>query len=340
MFTAFIDLDGDGGFWMRLPSLWRLLALAAASVALAIVQPFAVVIVYATLGVYLTLRWRRDGHIAWPWVWTAVIAGVVTLPLAGYTFWVTQADLVLRGWTAQNLTPSPPIWEYVLGYGLILVLAVPGAILAARRRADADLMLLAWIGVTVIALYAPFALQRRFSLGLHIPLAILAAMGLCHSILPHIPEQRRKLGAGAMLAATLPTTMLVLMIALGAGLKHDPKLFVSADEAAGMDWLREHAPRDAVVLSSPEMGLFIPAWSGRRVVYGHPFETVDAQRTKASVEGFFSAGARPDAHKFMLNWNVAFMFVGPREHALGFSAVPSEAAVFRNATVTIYQENP
>jgi uncharacterized membrane protein len=88
------------------------------------------------------------------------------------------------------------------------------------------------------------------------------------------------------------------------------------------------------------MGLFIPAWSGRRVVYGHPFETVDAQRTKASVEGFFSAGARPDAHKFMLNWNVAFMFVGPREHALGFSAVPSEAAVFRNATVTIYQENP
>jgi len=86
-----------------------------------------------------------------------VVAGAITLPLAAYTFWITQADPVLRGWTAQNLTPSPPVWDYVLGYGLVLVLVVPGAVVAARRRSDVDLFLLAWAGVTALLLYAPFA---------------------------------------------------------------------------------------------------------------------------------------------------------------------------------------
>jgi len=305
--------------------------LTAASLALAIVQPFAVVTVYVTLGAYLALCWWRDRHIAWPIVWKALTAGMVTLPLLAYTLWVTQADPVLRGWMAQNVTPSPPVWDYVLGYGLILVLAMPGAVAAARRRSDTDLLLLAWVGVTALLLYVPFAMQRRFSLGLHIPLAILAAIGLCCIA-------KRKLAIGATLAATLITTVLVIVLALGGGLNHDPRLFVSGDEAAAMDWLHDHAPREAVVLASPEMGLFIPAWAGRRVVYGHPFETVDAERTKARVETFFAPGTANAGREAMLReWHVAFVFVGPRERAIGLPDPPPGREVFRNATVTIYQ---
>lgn len=308
----------------------RLVAQSVMSLALAIVQPFTVVIVYATLGVSLLFRWQRDGRILWPQVWMAFIAGVVTLPLLVYTLWVTQADPVLRGWTAQNVTPSPPVWDYALGYGLVLALAVPGAVVAIRRRTDLDLLLLAWIGVTAIALYAPFALQRRFSLGLHIPLAILAAMGLGRLT-------KRRLVKGLAFAATLLTTSLVIVLAVGGGLKHDSRLFVSADEAAAMDWLHENAPRNAVVLASPEMGLFIPAWAGRRVVYGHPFETVDAERTKVRVEAFFASGmSRAERDAMLSDWNAAFVFVGPRERALGLGEPPGRE-VFRNATVTIYQ---
>jgi len=258
------------------------------------------------------------------------VAGVVTLPLVVYTLWVTQADPVLRGWMAQNVTPSPPVWDYALGYGLVLALAVPGAVLAIRRRTDTDLLLLAWIGVTAIALYAPFALQRRFSLGLHVPLAILAAMGLYR-----LTKRRSAIGLG--LAATLLMTLMVIMLAIGGGMKRDPRLFVSVDEAAAMDWLHENTPRDAVVLASPEMGLFIPAWAGRHVVYGHPFETVNAERTKARVEAFFSAGtSRADRDAMISDWNAAFVFVGLRERALGMGESPGRE-VFRNATTAIYQ---
>jgi hypothetical protein len=143
---------------------------------------------------------------------------------------------------------------------------------------------------------------------------------------------------GWVLAATLPTTLLVIVLALDGGLKHDPRLFVSTDEAAAMDWLHDHAPRNAVVLASPEMGIFIPAWSGRRVVYGHPFETVDAERTKARVETFFASGTGNAEREAMLReWRAAFVFVGPRERALGLTDPPPGREVFRNVTVTIYQ---
>jgi hypothetical protein len=307
----------------------RTIGLAAMSLALAIVQPFAVMTVYLTLGVYVFLCWRRDGRMAWQVIWSVVIAGVATLPLMIYTFWVTQADPLLRGWMAQNVTPSPPVWDYALGYGLILVLAVPGAIQAVRRRSDADLLLLAWVGVTVVLLYAPFSLQRRFSFGLHIPLAILAAMGL-------LGLTRRKLVVGSAIASMLLTTLLVLILAIGGGLKQDSRLFVSADEAAAMDWLRANTPRPAVVLASPEMGLFIPAWAGRRVVYGHPFETVNAERTKAQVEMFFARASSAEREAMLREWRVAFVFVGPRERVLGSIGWP-EREVFHNATVTIYQ---
>jgi len=299
------------------------------SLALAIVQPFAVATVYLTLGVYLLLRWRRDRRIAWPAVGIATLAGAVTLPLMIYTFWVTQADPLLRGWMAQNVTPSPPVWDYALGYGLILVLAVPGAVQAVRRRSDADLLLLAWVGVTVVLLYAPFSLQRRFSFGLHIPLAILAETGL-------LSLTKRKWIVGLAIASMLLTTLLVLVLAIGGGLKQDSRLFVSADEADAMNWLRANTSRQAVVLASPEMGLFVPAWAGRRVVYGHPFETVDAEQTKKRVETFFAQASNAEREAMLREWQMAYVFVGPRERALGFDGSPGRE-VFRNATVTIYQ---
>jgi uncharacterized membrane protein len=140
------------------------------------------------------------------------------------------------------------------------------------------------------------------------------------------------------LAATLPTTVLIVVLALGGGLQRNARLFVSVDEASALDWLREHAPQDSVVLASPEMGLFVPAWSGSRVVYGHPFETVDAERTRSRVEAFFAAGTSDAERAAMLSeWNVSFVLVGPRERGLGLAASPPGAAVFTSPTVTLYQ---
>ena len=72
------------------------------------------------------------------------------------------------------------------------------------------------------------------------------------------------------------------------------------------------------------------------MVYGHPFETVDAERTRARVQTFFaSATSHAERDAMLREWKAAFVFVGPRERALGLA--PGRE-VFRNATVTVYAE--
>jgi uncharacterized membrane protein len=86
------------------------------------------------------------------------------------------------------------------------------------------------------------------------------------------------------------------------------------------------------------MGLFIPAWAGRRVVYGHPFETVEAERTRARVQEYFAAGTDDAQRQAMRReWRVGLVWVGPRERGLGFTGAPPGRLAYQNATVVIYE---
>lgn len=305
----------------------RLIGLTAASLLLSIVQPFAPFAVYGILGVTLLIQWWRNRKLPRTSLTLAVIVGLLTAPLLLTIYLGTQSDPTMRAWTAQNQTPSPPVLDYVIGYGLLWVLAMPGLRLAWQRRSEWDVLLLVWVIVTVPMLYAPIALQRRLSLGLHVPIALLAAQGLTQVVR----------GAGArrviLIATTLTSAFLVLALSAGA-FAHDSRIYVSADEAAAFDWLQINAPRDGVVLAAPDTGAFIPAYTSQRVVYGHPYETVDAARKKQQVIDFFAG----KIDRAALLDQVNYVFVGPREKALGSldAAALGLTPVFESGEVTVY----
>lgn len=308
-------------------SFLRSIGLAALSVLLAIIQPFASFAVYAIMGGTLLLRWRRDGVLPRAPLASAFSAGVITAPLLLYMYLATQADELLRAWSAQNQTPSPPPMDYLIGYGLLLIAAIPGARQAWRRRSDWDLLLLVWIALTALALYAPFPLQRRMSLGLHVPIALLAAWGLSVVVRSKWP---RRLVVAAMMA----TNLFLVLALIGGAAAHDPRVFVSADEARAFEWLQAAAPRSAVVLAAPETGAFIPAYTDLRVIYGHPYETVNAQRRERQVTDFF-AGKIDRAAALR---EADYVFVGPRESKLGKidpAGLPLRE-VFAAGDVTVY----
>ena len=102
---------------------------------------------------------------------------------------------------------------------------------------------------------------------------------------------------------------------LAAVQRRDPAIFLTQPEAAALDWLAGHAPRGAVVAASPQMGLFIPARSDARVIYGHPFETVNAATQKAAVEAFFAGKTQPA--DFTRQYDVSLVMLGDRERQLG-----------------------
>lgn len=310
-------------------TLRRALGLSISAVALAVIQPFAALALYMVIGATLLMMWRRDRALARGPLTLTVIAGLVTTPVLAAIYLVMQLDPLLRAWLAQNQTLSPPPIEYVIGYGLLLVLAVPAAKVAWRRRSNWDILLLVWIGVTVLLLYAPISLQRRLSLGLHVPIGLLAALGLSQIA-------RGGISRRLIFAATLPTSIMIVVVLIAGAAAQLPNIYLTTDEATALTWLHEHAQVDDVVLASPEMGAFIPAFAGQRVMYGHPYETVDAVRKQQLVTDFF-AGQDLDALR-----EADYMLIGPRERALGtldVSVLPV-SEVFRSGEVALYKVNP
>ena len=82
--------------------------------------------VYAVLGVYLGLCFiaGRERSSLWPEIVGTVVSGAVAAPVMIYDYYVFTFNPALHAWSVQNLTPSPPPWDYVLGYGLILALVL------------------------------------------------------------------------------------------------------------------------------------------------------------------------------------------------------------------------
>jgi len=319
--------------------LWGL-GMVAAAVALGVIQPFGLVAVFGGQGVMLVARAVRERRVPWRAVAWMAGAGAAALPYPLYAQWAIRADPVLAAWNAQNVTPSPPLWDWALSYGLVLALAVLGIAFAVRRGSDGDWLLLGWVGVTLVGMYLPLSLQRRLSLGLGVPLGLLAGTGWWRAVRPRVYARRRAFVQG-LVVAFCALTPVFLMLGTPLSPAGRPWFYLSRGEWAALEWLRDEGHPDAVVLCAPQTGLFVPAWAGQRVVYGHPFETVDAERRKAQVEAYWAGEMSPAEREAFLRENrVGYVLVGPRERALGAGEQGSKGAgeqVFGAGDVRVYE---
>ena len=337
--------------WLLMPPLdaplsWgRGITLAAASLILSLLSPFGVVIVSLILGVEFLIRfWTKSA----PWrVFIRLL--LVTLPGAPallYDLWIVRVHPALAVWDAQNLTPSPPWWDTLISLSPALALSGVAAWMMFRSRGR-DFApktvsipqwrpLLLWAGISLVLMYLPLGLQRRFMMGLYIPLSGLAALGL--EFLAGGRARRYRWLVVATFSLALLTNLIVLAGGFVAASAQNPKIYLARDEWDALTWLDANAAPNALVLSSPETGLFIPAHTGRRVLYGHPYETVNADAMEAAVTAFFDGTLTEAERQSLLNgYDVDLIFYGPRERDLGSIPVPEGwQPVFQVGDVTIY----
>ncbi|HFC09684.1 MAG TPA: hypothetical protein ENJ54_07555 [Chloroflexi bacterium] len=318
------------------PRWWD--ALIALGVAL--LSPFGVVLVGLVLAVQFAVEYtfprgegRRCGVFRFPgaevWcrgLWVA-LGGA---PYTAYVYWATHHDPVLAQWTAQNRTPLPRGWNLLAAFAPWALVAVAGL----WRRHPAKRRLALWAGMALGLAVLPLAVQRRFLLGFEVPLVGLAALWL---------TQRRRRGwwVGVLSAAVVPSLIAVWVVFPWQASQPRASLwFLTRDEQQAMVWLREHTPPETVVLAAPQTGAIIPAWSGRRVVYGHLMETIDGPRYRELVGDFFRRCMKGRAAwAFLHEEGVDYIFLGPRERALGglpIYLLPSAVAA-RFGEVVVYR---
>jgi len=315
------------------PALLNNLAIFLLSLILAIVLPFAIVVGGLLIFGLVVWKWIDSKVLAWQGITSFFIGGV---PFAAYQLLVSQTYPVLQGWNAQNLTPSPPIWDFILSFSPIFLLALYGAWTAWHSRQDTgNRLLILWFILGFLLIYFPFPLQRRFMLGFYIPAACLGVIGLQRIT----RDSPRKWLWPLTFSLSILTNALLILAGIFGVQSHAPAIYLEKPESQALAWISANTPMNSIILASPDMGLFIPADTGRKVLYGHPFETVNAEQEKAQVQTFFEGKLSiPGQAKFISDNHIAYIFYGPREKALGSPMVLSSLKMaYKTGDVVIYQ---
>jgi hypothetical protein len=302
---------------------------------LAIVLPFGIVIVLCVLvGLAIWELYPRFLNFRF----SSVVHRVVWVCLGGFPVLVYELEVItndplLSGWNAQNVTPSPLWWDLLISLSPVLLLAIAGGYYLLKSKVRNERLLLVWVVMGLILIYFPWNLQRRFMLGLYIPSSALAVMGLKGLVRS---KSTFNLLAIILIILVIPTNLMILMAAERGVITRDPKLFLAGNELRAFDWIKANTAQDAVVLASSDIGLLIPAYTGRRVIYGHPFETVHASLEKERIARFFQDSSTIDSME-LLN-SVDYLYVVPGE--IGLEKLPGTANLilsYQNPDAMIYR---
>lgn len=258
------------------------------------------------------------------------------LPVLIYQYWVTQQDPYFAAWNAQNLTETPPVWDMLIATSPLLLAAVGGSYYALKSDEPGARTLLVWVIAGLLLIYLPWSLQRRFVTGLMVPVAGLAAM-----VLYHLNRRKRIFGIITtilMLVLMLPTNLMILVGGFQAVASKAESIFLTQAEYDSLMWLKVHTADQAVILASPDMGLYIPAYTGRKVWYGHPYETPDAVQMENYLLEFFS-GENSAFTQNLLD-NSDYLLYGKRERSLGALNIGDEfELVYDDGESRIYRND-
>jgi hypothetical protein len=343
-----IILQSVVAYWETLEPR-RLIPGFGAALVEGVIFPFVPLVYGTTLAI--AWLWERRWRTAPLYTAGAVIL-VVILPLpAVINYWFgLRGHPVWISFSSQNLTLSPPIWHYILGYGLVGILALPGGWWAWRNGARGRLAVIL-VAVSLALAYFPANFQRRLISGAHIPMCALAAAGLHGWLIPLWGRWRPVSGEGlayrenltrlAVVAFSAISSVYVWLSILLSITGYAPGLYIPADVAVGIRWLASGTPSEAAVLSAYTTGTVIPAYSGRHVFWGHALETPFLSQKRVEATQFFSSGTSDAYRRAVLErYGITHVFYGPDEREIG-DFDPASAAylrpVFQHFTVTIYE---
>ncbi len=317
----------------RVESIKSFLLAAVLGLSLAIVLPFGIVVLAGIFLIENIWRYLSERRVViWPFL-TLIMGGVYLL----YQYFAILQDPVLAAWNLQNMTLSPPLWDVILSLSPAFFLAISGYRKAVQSLPAFSVRLLyGWVLFDLLLIYFPFNLQRRFMLGLYIPFSLLAILGLIE-ITKRVKNRARYIYSITVVVSVL-TNVLVLSAGFFGILARDAKIYYSRSEREAFNWIVKNTPEDSIILTSVEMGLLIPAHTGRRVLYGHPFETIHAEKREESVKNFFQGTlGQEEINQLVRNNGVDYILWTAREgDAIDLKDRLSFAVIFDNTETRIY----
>jgi len=330
------------------------------------IHTYDVLIFGGTIGLYVAWTAAHKDMPLARLVRHAAVVWVAALPGPLWAAYTIHADPLYAAKANIVLSPYPPL-TYVMSYGLVLLLALIGAVCVLWSYWPGRPLLFAWLIVGILLPYFPAPWppwKRKLFEGFHICLALLAAAAVAYVIWPALCRalERRGWRTGAAGPALLAAVVLVT-VPSNAFFVWDctrnlvtnnqrllmyymPPLFLTGDEWEAMKWLEANSEREAVVLSSNYMGNHIPVVAGNRVYCGHWGETINYPRKLNQVRDFYAGLETPMTREDLLRASGArYVFESRYEEAVAgdfpepLETEPFLKLVYQNRGVRIYEVN-
>ena len=306
-----------------------------------ITNPIAFAVIdIAFAGATLCLWWKNK-EINLHQLYALVIIACAQIPLLVYNFLVLVRDPFWGQFTLQNQTLSPSPNYYVWGFAPFWLMAIFGIILAFREKNIGMVAMSAWIISGFILAYLPLGIQRRFLLGITIPLGIVAIYGLNYVIklvsnrIPLILRYDRLVYFSYLLFASFSLINLCLGSSLYIRTLPEDK-FYPRDLENALSWLDNNAAPNDFVLGNIRTGQLIAQRTRLKTYVGHPMETLFFDDKIAAVEDYYQ-GEAPGGwiQKTPIQWVVYSLY--EEEFTPTFTPDPDLELVYQNKTVWIYK---
>ncbi len=282
---------------------------------LALVHPFDYITVSSVSMSYLFIqvfiKKNKDYSNS---LWKILIAiGIGFIPIL-YMYYVLNNNEVLRlTLKNNNALNSPPVISYLMGYGTNIIFAFLGIFYLVKKKIKISnnlLFIFTWIIVNFALLYSPFPFQRRFMMGLQIPVIIFAVITL-KQLFTDKKLLFKTLIVSLVFFTVFPTSLIILY---SKSTKFN--LFIDSDIISVFDWINKNNISGKNFLSYDKLGLYTPAFSGNKVFLGHWGETINFYSRKELVKKFFSIESEKQI-KFLKDLNIDYLIYGPDEKKLG-----------------------
>ncbi len=265
---------------------------------------------------------------------------VISLGLIYKLYFLTPAAKLTLN---QTILPTPAIENVLYGFGLLIPFALFGIYKENLRKSE-NFVLIAWIVLTGILIYSPFATQRRFLEGVHIPVAVFAGTGIFHFF---------RLIKGSLLHI-LFVVILVVMLSITNVFNINKMIFaysnknpdryihyLETDDLIAMRWLENNSSKNEVILAGFYYSNLIPGFTGRFVYNGHLYLSADSRRKMKLLDEFMTSSDDQFRRRFLLENGIDYIFIGTRDlpniNLTDFIKYSFLKEVFQQDEVTIFR---
>ena len=320
--------------WLADQFRWKYLWLAFGGFFLSWLLPFGAVIlliIFAIDTVKNAVQERKLNLNAY------LIYSLAALPYLLYSLWAIQSQPQLMIWNRQNVTSSAPFWQLIISFSPALIFAAFSFFsLETYQRQEMRISLL-WVWVALVICILPISLQRRFLVGLYIPLTLLAV----YTITKIRNIRIKRYAQIGYLILSLPTNIIILVLALYGISTQSSDLYQSRSKLEAIQWLDQNTNSTDVVFASVKDGSILPGLAGVRVLYGHPYETPDADDMKALVSNCMQNIDTDLCKNFLLQNKVKYIFLSEPGiiNNEGSTTFPGEI-LYQNEQARVYAYKP